>query len=317
MSYARKPAEHAAQKDTNVYVAGLPTYVDDEKFKELFSPFGEITNSRVMHKDGHKGIGFVRFAKKSEAELAIESMFGKRLEGADTPLVVKLAIPPAQKKVNQVLKMNSELAVGTALSNRMGGNTVRYNPMAATPQIAPNGTSVLQEAAALQSAYSIVPTNTASQLAAHTALTQPQVQTSPLPPPGSGHQYITTGQAYTIYVYGIPPTSTDATLYELFSPFGAVLNVKVIRDNTRPDQPCKGFGFVNFKNYEEAYRAVIAMNGFIYVDGKQLQVSFKTAKDTLGQVAQVNPVAQVAQVAQVSQVGLLSQQQNPYYQQTY
>ena len=40
---------------------------------------------------------------------------------------------------------------------------------------------------------------------------------------------------------------------------------------------CKRYGFVNMVNYEEAYQAVVSLNG-TNVDGKILQVSFKRSK---------------------------------------
>lgn len=46
----------------------------------------------------------------------------------------------------------------------------------------------------------------------------------------------------------------------MFGPFGAVTNVKVIRDfNTNK---CKGFGFVTMTNYEEAAMAIASLNGY-------------------------------------------------------
>uniref|UniRef100_A0A8C3PHD0 RRM domain-containing protein n=1 Tax=Calidris pygmaea TaxID=425635 RepID=A0A8C3PHD0_9CHAR len=62
---------------------------------------------------------------------------------------------------------------------------------------------------------------------------------------------------------------------ELFGPFGAVTNVKVIRDFAT--NKCKGFGFVTMTNYEEAAMAIASLNGYRLGD-RVLQVSFKTSK---------------------------------------
>ena len=67
-----------------VYVGNLPFSVDDEKLREFFSSFGEITEVQVI-KDKFsgrsKGFGFVTFANKEDAEKAIAKMSDKEVEG--------------------------------------------------------------------------------------------------------------------------------------------------------------------------------------------------------------------------------------------
>ena len=68
---------------------------------------------------------------------------------------------------------------------------------------------------------------------------------------------------------------------QMFGPFGAVTNVKVIRDfNTNK---CKGFGFVTMTNYDEAAMAIASLNGYRLGD-RVLQVSFKTNKTHKGKL---------------------------------
>ena len=67
-----------------VYVGNLPFSVDDEKLREFFSSFGEITEVQVI-KDKFsgrsKGFGFVTFASKEDAEKAVAKMNDKEVEG--------------------------------------------------------------------------------------------------------------------------------------------------------------------------------------------------------------------------------------------
>lgn len=80
---------------------------------------------------------------------------------------------------------------------------------------------------------------------------------------------------WCIFIYNLGQEADEAILWQLFGPFGAVVNVKVIRDfNT---SKCKGFGFVTMSNYEEATMAIHSLNGYRLGD-KVLQVSFKTSK---------------------------------------
>ena len=48
--------------------------------------------------------------------------------------------------------------------------------------------------------------------------------------PESGHTSVVTGEVTSLYVHGLSLTCNEQTLYELFSPFGAVLNVKPVYD---------------------------------------------------------------------------------------
>lgn len=83
------------------------------------------------------------------------------------------------------------------------------------------------------------------------------------------------GAGWCIFVYNLAPETEDSTLWQLFGPFGAVQNVKVIRDFQ--SQKCKGFGFVTMTNYDESLMAIQSLNGFA-LGNRVLQVSFKTNK---------------------------------------
>lgn len=67
-----------------VYVGNLPWSVDDEKLREMFEKFGEITEATVI-KDKFsgrsKGFGFVTFASKENADKAVAEMNEKEMEG--------------------------------------------------------------------------------------------------------------------------------------------------------------------------------------------------------------------------------------------
>lgn len=80
---------------------------------------------------------------------------------------------------------------------------------------------------------------------------------------------------WCIFIYNLGQDADESILWQTFGPFGAVVNVKVIRDfNTNK---CKGFGFVTMTSYEDAALAIHSLNGYRLGD-KVLQVSFKTSK---------------------------------------
>jgi hypothetical protein len=84
---------------------------------------------------------------------------------------------------------------------------------------------------------------------------------------------------WCLFVYNLAPETEENVLWQLFGPFGAVQNVKVMRDFAT--QKCKGYGFVTMTNYDEALSAVAALNGFA-LGTRVLQVSFKKSKNITG-----------------------------------
>jgi len=80
---------------------------------------------------------------------------------------------------------------------------------------------------------------------------------------------------WCLFVYNLAPETEENVLWQLFGPFGAVQNVKVMRDLST--HKCKGFGFVTMTNYDEALMAIAANNGY-QLGGRVLQVSFKKSK---------------------------------------
>ncbi|XWS14732.1 hypothetical protein CRYUN_Cryun35bG0033800 [Craigia yunnanensis] len=75
----------------NLYIKNLDDGIGDEKLKELFSEFGNITSCKVMHDPNgiSKGSGFVAFSTPEEASCALAEMNGKMV--VSKPLYVALA----------------------------------------------------------------------------------------------------------------------------------------------------------------------------------------------------------------------------------
>ena len=82
-------------------------------------------------------------------------------------------------------------------------------------------------------------------------------------------------QGWCLFVYNLAPETDESVLWQLFGPFGAVQNVKVMRDAAT--KKCKGFGFVTMTNYDEACLAITALNNYL-INNRPLQVSFKKSK---------------------------------------
>lgn len=76
--------------------------------------------------------------------------------------------------------------------------------------------------------------------------------------------------ATKLFVGGLPYSTTDDQLRELFASFGTVESAKVIVD--RETNRSKGFGFVEMSNDQEAQEATKQLNGK-EVEGRNITVN--------------------------------------------
>jgi len=242
VSYARPSSE--AIKGANLYVSGLPKHMAQPDLERLFSSCGNIITSRILcdnitglsKGDGSvpglsKGVGFIRFDQRIEAERAIQKLNGTIPEGATEPITVKFANNPSNnaKAIPPLAAYLAPQAARRALGAALHpASRFRYSPLAG--DLLASG-SLLSGMAA------------------------------------------TNGSGWCIFVYNLAPETEENILWQLFGPFGAVQNVKVIRD--LQTNKCKGFGFVTMTNYEEALVAIQSLNGYT-LGNRVLQVSFKT-----------------------------------------
>ncbi|KAB7505666.1 UNVERIFIED_CONTAM: hypothetical protein RMT77_006702 [Armadillidium vulgare] len=92
VSYARPPGDDI--KETNLYIQNIPRSYSLEQFHNLFTRFGTIVQKNLL-KDKvtglPRGVGFIRFDKKSEADAAVAAMNGKTPDDGTEPLIVRVA----------------------------------------------------------------------------------------------------------------------------------------------------------------------------------------------------------------------------------
>lgn len=81
---------------------------------------------------------------------------------------------------------------------------------------------------------------------------------------------------YKVFVGGLPFTTTDDELRELFAAHGKVASANVVRD--RESGRSKGFGFVEFEDVEEGKAAEKALNG-TEVGGRTISVAEARPKE--------------------------------------
>lgn len=107
VSYARPSS--AAIKNANLYVSGLPSHYNNQDLDNLFGQYGAIITSKVLY-DGNgisRGVGFIRFDKRNEAEAAILALNKTLPNGFQTQLTVKFANTPNQKNQSSSVDNNT------------------------------------------------------------------------------------------------------------------------------------------------------------------------------------------------------------------
>ncbi|RNF07055.1 RNA-binding protein [Trypanosoma conorhini] len=62
-----------------------------------------------------------------------------------------------------------------------------------------------------------------------------------------------------VYIASLPANYTDEELHALFAPFGKILSTALVKDKNTG--LCKGYGFVLMERFQDAYNAVIALQG--------------------------------------------------------
>ncbi|CAF1676299.1 unnamed protein product, partial [Adineta ricciae] len=257
VSFARPSSESI--KFSNLYISNLPLSMTQQELESLFADFGSIISSKILCNpkagSSSKSVGFIRFDQRAEAEIAISKLNGSIPKGFTDPITVKFANTPNAAKSMIGLPLAPSYLPGiptpqpsvltTVPSLRQPMNRYRYSPMSPVDFFA---------AAAATASY--IPAT-----AAPTTTLTPATDI--------------TSVGWCIFVYNLAPETEESILWQLFGPFGAVQNVKIIRDFQ--SQKCKGFGFVTMTNYDEALMAINSLNGFT-LGNRVLQVSFKTNK---------------------------------------
>ncbi|KAG9346892.1 hypothetical protein JZ751_005819, partial [Albula glossodonta] len=296
VSYARPSS--ASIRDANLYVSGLPKTMTQKELEQLFSQYGRIITSRILVDQVtgvSRGVGFIRFDRRIEAEEAIKGLNGQKPPGATEPITVKFANNPSQKTSQALLSQLyqspnrrypgplAQQAQRFRLDNLLNmAYGVKRNSAAAgevhsIARNTPCHPAKPRVISASQQRESVSPwglSTTASGL----RMDEKDVfccielralvyfsRFSPMAIDGvtslaginiPGHA----GTGWCIFVYNLAPDADESILWQMFGPFGAVTNVKVIRDfNTNK---CKGFGFVTMTNYDEAAMAIASLNGY-------------------------------------------------------
>ena len=276
-------------KGANLYVRNIPRDMTADDLEMLFAQHGRIIQCRILTDQitgKSKGVGFVLFDGREQAESAIAALDGHVPEGGTEWLSVKFAednkgkarAPPIQQaNFNTPIPglmsggypggyggrggrgaFRGGYGRGGFQGGHMGHVDARPGPMRSQNQNRFNR-------------FNPMGGNNGYGGAGGAAAPAPAPSASGT---GSGDG------GFTLFVYNIGPVADERALWQLFSPFGEIQKVNVIRDFQK-DQG-KGYGFVTMNNYHDAMNAIQSLNGYEFIPSKGLQVSFKTPKAWTG-----------------------------------
>jgi len=312
VSFARPSSENI--KGANLYVSGIPKTMCQSELETLFAPYGRIITSRILCDSItaglSKGVGFIRFDTRGEAERAIDKLNGTVPQGATEPITVKFANNPSNstKGLAPLAAYLPEFSSGAAAAaaaalgvRRFGGpihptGRLRYIPLsplarggAAWQPMGVTGVAgVNHDHAVGVNDLSITDLSEGARTPSRFSPLAGDILASPLLPGAAAAAAAAAagaaipGTGWCIFVYNLAPDTEESVLWQLFGPFGAVQSVKVIRD--LQTNKCKGFGFVTMTNYDEALVAIQSLNGYT-LGNRVLQVSFKTAGSSTGRTS--------------------------------
>ena len=297
--------------EANVYVANMPKTFREDKMRELFAQFGNIIQLKILTEPGtdmSRGAGFVKYDSSKAAAQAILAMDGVTPPEGSVPLVVKIA--DGKKKNKEAGNSTLSGLVLNQTSNgaiRVNSESNRFNPYSKSPSqpamqqqqpmmhpgAYPPAASFAHLPGYPQSMMQPSPAQAAPSMPSMSHQAHPYMQQQPMQQqPQHTHQPSPTFQgsamqpataidnkaSYCLYIGNLPETSCkNCLLYQLFSPFGAIVSVKPMQNKVPDSNSDHWFAFVNMKEYGQAMSSIQSLNNST-LNGRTLKVDFKTDK---------------------------------------
>ena len=309
-------------KGGNLYVRNVPSDLSETQVQEIFTPFGVVVQCRVLIDQAtgrSKGVCFVLFETRSQAEEAITSLNGHVPEGYTEALKVQFAednkgkprppgdamggrgrgsfMPRGRGGFGGAPRGGGYPSRGGGFGGVRGGG---YGEAGhgrggyGAARGAYNGGAAAYDnsyESGYDNSYGSGYDNYESGYGPMRTQTPNHYRYNPMSGGGGGANYnagytsfnngngasqeTPEGDGFVLFAYNIGADTDESGLWQLFSPFGVVQKVNVIRDGQKGTG--KGYGFVTMGNHQEAANAVQGLDGYKFAD-KPLQVSFKTNK---------------------------------------
>jgi len=262
---------------STVWVGGLPDHMDDVTFAALFADHGTVVSTKLC---ADKWFGFVNFASEQEAQNVITTLDGAELLGRILKIKPHTVVDRAtQKGANKgggksfagadqsgsqiqravaAFGQSKGAGYGPSKGKGKGGGFSPYGSQSAYSQ----QLSTLMGGGAAQYAQPI-PESCGACCASHEAILV-----------GKAADWTKGEGDSSLYIQGLPEWADMMVLYQIFSPYGAVLTT-FVKDTVNGK-----IGFVTYASDVEAQYAISRLNGQLLVSGEQLCVKVQSRKKT-------------------------------------
>ncbi|XP_055386076.1 ELAV-like protein 1-A [Condylostylus longicornis] len=273
-------------REYSIYIFNLADDVIENDLWRLFGPFGAIKNVAIMRDPKthqSKGFGFVTMKNLSEAENAIDILNGHAIRNRP----MKVSFKGARTKYEDEENPMGEPGAYQIYVFNLSPNTIEDELWKLFAQFgAVKSVSIVVDQKTQKSkgfAFITMKILEEAQKAIQTLngfkLNGRNLMVSFKGQRPDDHEFNKMNpdviQSVPIYINYLPHDIDDGTVWKLFSQFGAIKDVNIVRDSET--RKCLGYAFVNMKNLEDATIAISSLNGF-ELNGKRLHVSLKTKR---------------------------------------
>lgn len=278
VKYANESMTPKQTASNNIFMKGLPVTVKADQLRQSCAKYGTVLDLRILEDFAtglSRGQALVRFEDVKAAEAAINEMHGAPfpVAGNVVPLVAKFA-ENDDEKTDRKNKMKKRMAAQRYLP-------YTHAPAPAAP-VYPDPSVYQYYQTPEGYPYTYAQPNPYAQYAPAPGTASPnqpqQMHQPPQHQPQAQSYEAASGQGDpNVYVYHLPPETTDVHVYQRFGKYGSVLSIKIARD---PAGVCKGYGFIRYSGMNSALGAIQGENGQ-RVGNKTLSVSLARQKGSV------------------------------------
>lgn len=257
----------------SLYVGDLAPDVVEGYLYEMFNNVGQVASIRICRDASTRrslGYAYVNFHRVDDAELALDTMNYKKINGRPCRIMWSHRDPGLRKSGvgNIFVKNLSPNIDNQTLCDTFSkfGNILSCK-VATNARGEPLGYGFVHyesEECARKAVEAVDGKMIGGQI----------VSVAPFK---SKQERGNAGSTFTnLYVKNIPLDMSTETLTEMMSKFGSINSARIM---TNDDGTSKGFGFVNFSRHEEAVACIEGLNNFEIAEGKNLFVARAQKKE--------------------------------------
>jgi len=236
----------------NLYIKGLPQGTDDNWLKEALAGLAVVTSVRILTYETTDGTcaALARFASEEDATRVKDTLHGQSPEWCPTMLEVKYAVQKSKGGGKDSGGWSGGKGGGGSGGWSSGGSGKGGGGDGAWSSGGAGG-------------------NGGNGMAVDADSLVKMVQEAQVVPAELHHPEA------TVYVAGLPGDTVHTHVYQLFSPFGSILNITVKNGEAWGKSPPWAIAFVDYVDPLSAQAAIAVYNGMQLPDGTMMKVTIK------------------------------------------